>query len=134
VDYAQTLDQMIEGGTYDWKSNNITAKLFPIVGEGEVDLKPYLIHFNCFIDSDDAEKELETMGKRPGKIEELLAFGKTYPEVQWKFPIVALGSVAEIDGDLRVAYLGRDGSKRELRLFWRSRGWRDLCRFLAFDK
>ena len=134
VDYAQSLEQMIADGNYDWKNDDITAKRFPLVGEGKVELKPHLIHFNRVIGSDDVEKELETMGKRPGKIEELFAFGKTYPEVQRKFPILALGSVAEWAGNRSVSVLGGHGSKRRLYLPWRSGGWYGYYRFLAFDK
>jgi len=135
VNYGQPLNAMIVEGSYDWVNDDITAERFPIVGEGRVELKAHLIHFNRVIGSDDVEKELEKMGKRPGKIEELLAFGRTYPEMQRKFPILALGSVARIRGVRFVPYLSKDGSERELDLDWRdSGGWDEYCRFLAFDK
>lgn len=134
VDYAESLEEMIAAGNYDWKNSDITPEHFPILGKGKVELKPHLIHFNRVIDSDDVLKSPEMIGKRPGKIEELLAFGKTYPEMQRKFPVVALGSVAGLDGHRRVACLDEGRSERELYLNWRVDGWDESCRFLAFDE
>ena len=131
VDYSMTLAEMIATGHYDWVNSDITAERFPIKRNGKVETAVELIHFNRVISSGDAEKELDKMGLRPARIEELLAFGATFPEIQRKFPIIALGAVAEIDGNRHVVYLHRDDSERDLRLYWHDFDWSEACRFLA---
>ena len=62
---------------------------------------------------------------------EMLAFGKKYPYLQRKFPIVALGSVAFLYGDRHVGYLSSSDFKRvaDLRCF--DGGWFGDYRFLG---
>lgn len=134
VDYSLSLEAMIALGKYDWKNVGITAERFPIKGNGKHERTAQLIHFNRIISTDDTEKELDKMGLRSGTIEELLAFGATFPEMQRRFSIIALGSVAGIRGNRNVAFLGRDGSERDLDLRWPVSGWHEDCRFLAFPK
>ncbi len=134
VDYGMTLEQMIAAGNYDWKNDDITAKRFPLSGTGKVAFEPKLFHFDRDISSENAIKEMEKDGLRPAKIEELLAYGALLPEEQRKYPIVALGSVAEVYGDRDVAYLSRGGSRRRLDLDWFDVDWRGGCRFLGVRK
>lgn len=134
VDYRQTLEQMVAAGCYDRVNSDITAGRFPVMGEGQVELEPELVHIGHDISSEAVLVELEKRGLRAGTIAELLAFGATYPEVQREFSIVALGSVAEVDGSRSVAFLIRCDSRRFLRLGWFGDGWGGGCRFLAFCK
>ncbi|MEK7630468.1 MAG: hypothetical protein AAB417_00335 [Patescibacteria group bacterium] len=94
-----TLKQMIAVGKYDWSNPDITPERFPINGGGIVESVAEAIHFNHNISSDDAEAKLDRTGLRPGRIEELLTFGATFPDMQRKFPIVALGSSCEFIGN-----------------------------------
>jgi len=135
VDYRQSLKQMVAAGHYDWKNDNIIAKQFPIIGEGELELTAELIHFHRTIESSDGiKRELKKMGLRAGSIEELLAFGATFPDTQRQFPIIALGSVTKLDGLRFVAYLSNRDLGRKLDLQLYDNSWGDLCRFLAFPK
>ncbi len=135
VDYSQTIEHMIDAaGLYDWNNINIIAGCFPVKGEGQVELEPELVHFDRTRSSEVALAELDKRGLRPGTIEELLAFGEAYPEVQREFRIVALGSVARVDGSRYVPFLDRDGSRRYLNLQWFGGDWYGHCRFLAFRK
>ncbi len=134
VDYTLDLAAMIAAGKYDYVNPDIMAGSFPIKGEGKRELTAQLVHFNRVISSDDVEKELSKKGLRPATIEELLAFGATFPEVQRRFPIIALGSVAEVRGRRSVSALGGDRSGRNLYLYWRVSDWLGLCRFLALPK
>lgn len=84
--------------------------------------------------SEDAIAKLDKMGLRPGTVEELLAFGATFPDMQRKFPIVALGSSAELDGRRAVAYLFGGDSGRRLNLDCWGGAWVGRYRFLAFRK
>lgn len=123
VDYGQTLEQMIAAGRYDWKNDDITAKLFPIEGKGTVEFEAVLFHFDKDISSDNAKKQIEEAGYEVGKIEHILSFGANYPEEQRKFPIVGLGSVGKVNGYRNVPCLNEDDSKRYLYLYWWVDDW-----------
>ena len=110
VDYSRSLEQMIAAGHYDWKNDDITAKRFPI--------KARYFNFDHNISSENAIKKIEAEDAAnpwmPAKIEHVLSHGKTFPEEQRKFPIVALGSVARVSGYRYVPCLHRGGSRRGL--------------------
>lgn len=134
VDYSQSLEQMIATGRYDWTNSDITAKRFPITGKGIMEFEARYFRFNRNISSEKAIEAMAEEGWEPAKIEHLLCFGEKYPDEQRKFPIVALGSVAEVDGSRRVPCLGRVDSGRDLCLGWFGRGWVPDGRFLAVRK
>lgn len=135
VDYSQPLAEMIKSGNYNWINNYITAKHFPVIGNGKAEVALQIAHFNRPISSDNAIAELDKCGLCPATLLELLAFGAKYPELQRQFPIIALGSVwAHLRGDRYVAYLREDDGKRYLYLRWYGSDWRAHCRFLAVPK
>jgi hypothetical protein len=134
VDYAQSLEEMIAAGRYDWVNGSLNAKLFPVVGKGAVEFEAVLFHFGKGISSDAAKKQIEAAGYEVGKIEHILSFGANYPDEQRKFPIVGLGSVAEIGVDRLVPCLDRGGSKRGLNRTWWGSTWPAHCRFLGVRK
>lgn len=135
VDYNLTLPEMIQAGNYDWVDSNINSANFPIVGQGVQKRRVELFHFNRFISSDAAIKEMDAEGHRPAKLEELLALGKAQPELQRQFPIVALGSVWRYSGCYReVPCLCRDASGRGLYLHCFNSDWAEFYRFLACRK
>jgi len=138
VDYSMSLKQMIGVSQYDSVDENITPERFPIVGADVVRFEARLFNFGRRISSEAADEEIKTADKKDpwesAKIEHLLAFGAAYPDVQRKFPVVALGSSCEIHGDRLVPGLWGRGSERRLSLDWWVGGWRDGCRFLAVRK
>ena len=133
VNYGLTLEQMIAAGKYDWGCDDITAKRFSIEGVGTGEFEAKLFHFDRYIPSDHAKSLIEEAGYEPAKIEHLLAFGAAYPDEQWKYPIVALGSVGEIAGfGFRfVPCLCGFRFRRDLSMDWWSGGWDSNCRFLV---
>jgi len=134
VNYAMTLEQMIVAGKYDREHYAINSKNFVIKGEGKPELKPQLIHFNYDISSDVAEAKLDKLDLRPANLEELLAFGATYRDLQKKFPIVALRAETSIFGNRCVAGLDYINLSRRLHLYCRTGFWYAHCRFLALPK
>lgn len=135
VDYGMALADMIAVGKYDWTNSDITTKHFSVRGEGKAEVEIQLVHFDRVMESDDVIRELDKQGLRPAKIEELLAFGANYPEVQREFPVVALGSVwRDSDGYRYVAYLHWLVRERSLYLFWFGRRWFEVYRFAAVRK
>lgn len=134
VDYNQSLEQMIAAGQYDWKNSDITAKRFPIKGEGAVEFEARYFHFNHSISSENVIQEMKKASWEPAAIEHLLAFGEKNPEEQRKFPIIGLGSVAGVDGDRGVPCLYGLDAGRGLRLHWFDSAWSSDYRFLAVRK
>jgi hypothetical protein len=136
VDYGKKLEDMIAVGQYDWKNGDINSKNFQVTGgEGVVETKLELVHLNKVASTKEVEAYLEENGFRPATLEELLAFGATYPDVQREFPIVArVSSWVNRDGSRGVSYLSSYGSGRSLNLFWDDNRWREICRFLAVRK
>ena len=84
--------------------------------------------------TDEVLAEMDRRGLRPALYEELLGFAEKYPDEQRKYPIVALGSEADVGGRRRVAYLWDGGDGRSLNLGWIGSGWNDDYRFLAARK
>ncbi|MEK7185267.1 MAG: hypothetical protein AAB726_01465 [Patescibacteria group bacterium] len=138
VDCGMDLEAMIAAGHYDWKNDDITAKRFPISGKGIVEFEAKLVYPNRDISSDDAEAMIKALDPtnpwESGKIEHLLSFAAKFPEEQRKYPIVGLGSVAEVLGYRVVPYLHRRASERSLYLSWMDGDWDAFCRFLAVRK
>jgi len=138
IDYRMPLETMIATGKYDWTNDNITSKRFPITAGGIVQFEPKVFHFDRYISSDDAVEAIKVDDRHnpwePAKIEHLLAYGATYPEDQRQYPIIGLGSVAEVGGGRRVPYLDLRGARRSLDLRWLGRGWDGYYRFLAVPK
>jgi Tfp pilus assembly protein PilZ len=134
VDYAETLEQMIAAGRYDWVNSDITATRFPIVGSGVKKFEFKLDHPNRNISSKDEVRRVLKIDTAkpwmPAKIEHQLSFGKQFPEEQRKYPIVALGSVVKLSGHRRVPGLWGNDAGRGLDLFWWEGDWRGRCRFL----
>lgn len=135
VDYNRSLADMIKAGKYDRVNSDINSKHFPLKGKGKHELNATLFHFDRYIESDDAIAEMDKQGYRPGKVEELLALGEKYPDLQKEFPIVALGSVwRDPYGYRDVPCLSWYGSERDLYLSWFDDRWIADYRFLAFRK
>ncbi|MBI4090447.1 MAG: hypothetical protein HY422_00305 [Candidatus Komeilibacteria bacterium] len=135
IDYADTFEQRLASGRYDWKNSDIKEKNFPIKGEGTVERNLELAHYGKDMSTDAVLAAIDAQGYRPATIEELLAFGAKYPELQREFPIVALGSVwRHWRGDRHVAYLSRDGDGRGLDLHWIESDWFAVFRFLVVRK
>lgn len=154
VDLTRTLAEMVAAGKYNYANPNIVEKNFPIqrpsVSEDAVEGGPYrtpgvqntntkivLVHLNKVATTSEVLEYLDKLGLRPARIEELLALGEKFPDVQRQFPVVALGSVWVCSGESRrVAYLGGSGSGRSMSLDWDDpgRAWREIYRFPAVSK
>ena len=131
VNYDRTIADSLKAGKYDWTNCNITDANFPSTEVGQKEVKFGLFHLNNAMKSGDVIAQLEQEGFRPVTLKELLVYGEKYPNVQRKFPIIALGSVAKLDGYRCVGYLDRSGSERCANLYCSGRGWDGFCRFLV---
>lgn len=131
VDYDRPVEASVKAGGYDWGNSSITDEKFPSEESGKKEVVTALFHFNQSISSDEAITLMEQEGFRPSTMKELLAFGEKNPEEQRNYPIIALGSVAHLDGYRSVGYLRRDGSGRSVGLSCDDGDWHSDYRFLA---
>ena len=138
VDCTKSIEEMIADNHYNWVHYNITVRRFPIacasLGEWECDL-----YFpNRLLSSESVLKGMKSDDKDnlwiPARLEHILAFdGKTTNE-QYRYPIVALGSVGDVHGNLRVPYLSKDIAGKRLCLGCYDDGWLSDFRFLRVRK
>lgn len=131
VNYDRSIADLVGDGRYDLSNDLITDQNFPSDESGEKEVEMVLFHFNQLISSKDAIEKMKREGCRPATMKELLVFEATHPDVQKEFPIVALGSVARVDGDCCVGFLNRDDSRWRLRLSYFDDVWDVDARFLA---
>ena len=135
IDYSDTFEQRLAAGRYDWKNSDITEKHFPVKGEGQIQIDLKLVHYGKSMSTEAVLAAIDAQGYRLATIEELLAFGATYPELQREFPIVALASVwQDRHGYRNVAFLDRSDDERDLRLYRLENDWDDYDRFLVVRK
>lgn len=124
VDYGRNVEDGARAGQYDWFNPEINSLHFPAERKGTVEVVMEIIQYDKEqTEPDEVIRDLNSRGMRPATIAELLAFGAAYPDMQRKFPIVALGSVWwGWHGRGGVAYLIGSASRRDLRLeFWDQR-------------
>ena len=136
VDYRKSLKQMVAAGCYDQKEDGITVKHFSPIGKGIIEFEARYFHFHGNTFPENLVKRIEQADKGnswlPAKIEHLLQFGAAFPEEQRKFPIIGLGSVAEIvtvrgmDRYVPVLNYRKSNSKRALELCLWPESWWDL--------
>ena len=133
VDYGCSLEQMIVAGYYDCGYHNITAKRFPMIGNGVEQFEVKIFHFGRSLRLKEIISAICSAGWDKGEIEHLLAFGKKYPEEQRKRSIIALGSVA-IVGRREAPCLSDDLGTKRLSLLNPDLCWDDRFGFLAVRK
>lgn len=137
VEYAQPTYEDLKTA-FDWVDSDYRAAKFEAIDRckgvarvaGELTL--HYVHLGRDASTDEILAEMDRLGFRPALYEELLAFGRQYPDEQRKYPVVALGSTWVISSGRRgVAVLFGGGSGRYLSLGWYGVGWGGGCRFLA---
>jgi hypothetical protein len=96
VDYGRSLEDSLRAGSYSWVYYQVNPTNFPSRESGQASLSAVLVD----VASADAVNRIISAqagaGRRPATLEELLAFGEAYPEIQAKLPVIALGSSSEI--------------------------------------
>lgn len=135
VDETVSVEDAVKAGKFDWNNNNITSANFPkLANEQKSDKEIILFHFNKTMSSEVVIAEMDKAGYKPANILTLICLAVKEPDLQRKFPIVALGSVCRLVGDRLVPYLYERGSKRYLDLYFFGNDWLDHYRFLAVRK
>lgn len=146
VDYAKPISHILDEGNYNWAHVYITDDNFPALfkyhndrwcqASHVEDVEMHLVHPGHARTREEAWKEVEARGLRSANIEELLAFGANYPNLQKQFPIVAIGALWQRSDsrDPLVPALGCIGNNRQVYLMPTSYAWDPSYRVLAVRK
>ncbi len=136
INYSRSVEDGIKAGKYDWSNSDIASSHCTSGEAGTKEISIELIHFKRGMETDEVLSELDKMNLRPATLKELLALGEKHPDLQRKFPIIALASAWQNPGDYRLcAFLSERASGRDLGLRWIGNRWADVdCRFAAVCK
>jgi hypothetical protein len=95
-----------------------------------------LFSFKGTIQTEEVLEIMDRYGYRPANLRELLALGASFPELQKKFRIIALGSVwrEPIENNHLVPYLDKTPNHRILDLVLLCASWTPHCHFLGIRK
>lgn len=130
IDHRQTFEQMIAAGDYDHVNRHITEAGFPLQRDDpSIGRELILVRLGRVASTDQVQHELDELGVHSGRIEELLAFGATYPQRQRQFPIVALGAIET--SYRRRPFLWGSPRVRHLDLRFDEKIWSGNIRFLT---
>ena len=129
VDYGRKVEDGVDASRLDWASTSVTSKNFPTSQVGVVEVEVELAPFFRRILTREVLNEIGLISYSPIDIHQLLALGEQHPDVQLKFPIVALGSSWEYRSNIYIPYLASYGSRRDLRLSEIKQKWCETCRF-----
>ncbi len=113
VDYDLSVEKAAELGRYDVIDHAVFNGLFNSLNfktlqKGKERVIVDLVRFDECFSTDEALRELNTIGYRPAELHELLALGESEPHVQREGMVVALGSILQNKaGRLYVPCLGK---------------------------
>ncbi len=135
VDYSADLEEAMRAGGYNDIHREIlpSASWFTDFGRKEK-LQMKLLEFEQPVSTEEVLAKAKAKSLRLANLFELLAFGAKYPEVQWDYPVLALGSRwRNQNGDQGIAYLWHNafGRALEMGLIQNGKQWDNLCRFAA---
>jgi len=96
VNYERTVEDSIRAGSNSWEYYRVTSANFPSGESGSATLSVVLVKVDSAAVVDEVIVNQAHAGRRPATLKELLAFGETYPEIQRKLPVIALGSSSDL--------------------------------------
>jgi hypothetical protein len=133
VNWNLPLAEMIAAGRYDSVDPGITEAHFPHNrSRGTTRPEVEIVSYDWRMSNEEIDRDLERRVLRDAELPELIAFGATYKDEQRKGPIVARGSVRQLDLGYRgVACLHGNASGRSLLLVDLLDGWHGDWRFAA---
>jgi hypothetical protein len=138
VNSDKTIEQAIEDGNYYWKNSDITVEHFPVTQkptQKKTEVIAKIFHFNCNMNHVDIALEMDKENYRTADTMELLVLGATYPELQKKFPIIALGSLwHDVYRNYCVPCLFSFNDKRRFYLAWFVKEWNTNFYFLGIRR
>lgn len=137
IDYGQNFEEMIGACGFNDIHPDIIPPISWLTEENRKEKAVIqMIQFPKAIEFHEARPALRQRNLRPINIFELLSLAKDYPEIQWTYPVMALGSKwRNRTGDQGVAYLWHNPSGRALliSLIQPGKKWQSVCRFGAIS-
>ncbi|MDD5340966.1 MAG: hypothetical protein PHC97_00850 [Patescibacteria group bacterium] len=133
INYNRSLVELIEAGKYDGVDPEINDQNFPVVGNGEHEVKLFCVHFKKSCTTEEVLAYLVQHALQPAKIEHLLAVGETHGQAKRLLPkLIALGT-SWIDSEGSRFFVGLQTLHEvcNLRLALNFSAWRKDCYFLA---
>ena len=127
IDKGKSLVEMVEAGNYSEVARGIPERATDVTGVGVT--AAILVHLGRVMDNTDVLSDLDRRGLRPGRIRELAALGERYPDPQFYFPILALGSALH---GRRFGCLWLNDDCRAFQFHVYRGPWAANYRFLAF--
>jgi len=135
VDETLSVEEAVKLGSFDRSNENITSVNFPKPASGQkLEKEVVLFHFGRNMSSEAVIAEMDKAGYKPATIWDLLGLAVKEPDLQRKFPILALGSVCRLNGHRRVAYLCESSGDRRLSLDYFGSDWSGCFRFAGVRK
>ena len=135
VDYRLTFKQMFDACNFKSSEAILRERNFPfsaVLNPRLETITVKLFYFNRGFHAEDAILVMKKNGYRPATIAELFAFSCAYPDLQRRFPIIALGSVMkDKNGDFCSPFIVGPKCNSQIGVFWNGSGCYRFCRFLA---
>ncbi len=131
IDYDQPIEELIQERRFEWSGVVFTNSNFPASETGKTSADVFLLGFSYPVGSVDAVKEMGVLGFCPANLRALITLDSTYPFLQRRNPIAALGTGWRCAGYLYVPCLGKDRSSRNLGLITFEADWETDWRFAA---
>jgi hypothetical protein len=131
IDYTLSLAEMVRASGVLVTDRKFTEENFPIDVHGSaVEVEAVLVQHSRagYYGSDNVLKGLEQRSLQPASHAALLAFASWYPDLSYRFHIVAFGTVGVGANDLPCVALLSHG---RLRLEWFGQSWGPHHRFLS---
>jgi hypothetical protein len=129
VDRRASLERMINDGRYDRVYPLVMTVRYRRLMGGRKEVEIALVQFQHTFAPSEVKRLMKSHGYRPAYIEELLALGRDYPDLQRRIPIVAIGSGIIVQRRRRAVCLSGGVSSRELGTQVIYRRWSPYYRF-----
>ena len=135
VYYSRPLEEFVDAGKYDFHESVSVLSKFNPRKNGREDVRIELICLGRIAKSGEVFAEISKRKMRPANFYEILAIGEKFPEIQKRFPIVALDSVLIGDnGEKCVPALWGLNGLRGLNVFSMDTEWGANHHFAAVCK
>ncbi len=118
-------------GNYGSINCSLTEDMFPVTEDQHGEWEWKLFRFKENLSCENLIRLIKKDGFEPAQTGHILTFGEINPEEQRKYPIIGLGSIAEVGLGRVVLGPWSDYDRRELHLYWFVDDWRDYFRFLG---
>lgn len=130
---SSTIEHLLEMGNYDWRNADVSDVHFPQRKSSLNRVILRLVNFRRVIGTDEVLEKLAQSGLRAANPAELLTLGMAKPDLQLRFPIIALGQKWPLpNDDEMVVCLAWHSMLRRVHLLCQfRRDWPAHCRFAA---